>query len=50
MHRGLNETIRRVKDRYNWAGMNKDIENFIKKCNVCQKVKISSKILTLIWF
>lgn len=45
-HRGINETIRRIKQKYNWQGLSKDVENFIKKCETCQKVKISRKNLS----
>lgn len=38
MNRGPNETIRRIKDRYKWAGMNRDIENMIKKCEICRSL------------
>lgn len=45
LHRGINETIRRIKDKYNWKGLTKDVENYIKNCEVCQKTKILRKNL-----
>ena len=45
LHRGINETTRRIKEKYNWPGMTKDIENFIKQCEICQKIKICRKNL-----
>ncbi|XP_050518950.1 uncharacterized protein LOC126893053 [Diabrotica virgifera virgifera] len=46
LHRGINETIRRIKEKYNWQGITKDVENFIKNCEICQKVKICRKNLS----
>ena len=46
LHRGINETCRRIREKYYWRGMNKDIEDFIKKCEICQKVKIVRKNLS----
>ncbi|XP_050310841.1 uncharacterized protein LOC126746579 [Anthonomus grandis grandis] len=46
LHRGINETCRRIRQKYNWRGMNKNIEDFIKKCEICQKVKIVRKNLS----
>lgn len=45
-HRGVNETIRRIKEKYNWTNLIKDVENYIKKCENCQKNKILRKNLT----
>lgn len=42
-HRGVNETIRRIKEKYNWTGLSKNVETFIKKCEICQKNKIMRK-------
>lgn len=46
LHRGVNETIRRIKEKYNWTGLTKDVENFIKGCETCQKTKICRKNLS----
>lgn len=45
LHRGINETIRRIKNKYNWTGLTKDVEKFIKSCETCQKTKILRKNL-----
>lgn len=46
LHRGINETVKRVKEKYNWPGLTKDVEKFVKKCEICQKVKICRKNLS----
>lgn len=46
LHRGINETIRRIKSKYNWNGLSKDVEKFIKNCEICQRVKICRKNLS----
>ena len=46
LHRGINETLRRIKLKYNWPGMVKDVENMIKRCETCNKNKICRKNLT----
>ena len=42
-HLGINKTLKRIKHNYNWLGMRKDVEEFIKNCESCQKNKISNK-------
>lgn len=46
LHRGINETIKRIKEKYNWHGLTKDVEKLIKSCEICQKVKICRKNLS----
>lgn len=46
LHRGINETIKRIREKYNWPGLTKDVENLIKSCEICQKVKICRKNLS----
>ncbi|OLY78994.1 Retrovirus-related Pol polyprotein from transposon 412, partial [Smittium mucronatum] len=36
-HRGRDGTMRKIKDRYFWYSMYKDVETFIKKCDSCQR-------------
>lgn len=31
------------KQNYNWAGLNKDIDNFTSKCDIRQKFKVCRK-------
>lgn len=45
LHRGINETIRRIKEQYNWPGLTKDVEDFIKNCQICHQTKICRKNL-----
>lgn len=35
-HFGVNKTYEKVKSRYRWEGMKKDIENYVKVCKKCQ--------------
>ena len=46
LHRGINETVRRIKEKYTWPNLVKDVEKFIKSCDICQKVKICRKNLS----
>lgn len=46
LHRGINESIRRIKERYTWPNLTKDVEKFIKNCETCQKVKVCRKNLS----
>lgn len=46
LHRGINETIKRIKEKYNWPGLTKDVEKLIKSCETCQKVKVCRKNLS----
>jgi hypothetical protein len=39
-HLGVHATIDRVRQQYNWEGMNKDIKNYIDNCLICKKNKI----------
>lgn len=37
-HNGVDETMRKIKDAgYEWPGMRKDIADYIKACDCCQK-------------
>lgn len=44
-HGGINKTVRKIKSRYYWPGMVKQIKEYIKKCEVCQVNKPSNVIL-----
>ncbi|MBW0583065.1 hypothetical protein O181_122780 [Austropuccinia psidii MF-1] len=37
VHRGENETYRRVKERFWWEGMKKIVKKWVKSCKACQK-------------
>ena len=36
-HFGIKATCKRVKEKYYWKGMGKDIKIYIKLCNKCQR-------------
>lgn len=38
LYRGVNETIRRIKEKYQWQGMKKDVRTFIKTLNLRDKL------------
>lgn len=38
-HRGITETYNKLKQIYYWPNMQKDIQNFINKCNICLTTK-----------
>lgn len=35
-HQGSTKTYQRIKRQYRWPNMKKDIENYVKSCQVCQ--------------
>ena len=39
-HLGINKTYENMKLFTTWPGMKQEIENYIKKCEICQKNKI----------
>jgi len=39
-HKGVNKTLKRIKNGYSWLHMKKDIQNFIKKSEDCQLKKL----------
>lgn len=42
-HCGFNRTYSRIKDRYYWSTMKRDIRNYIKTCHSCQLNKTNFK-------
>ena len=42
-HLGMNRTLDRLKLYTSWSGMKQDIEDYIRKCDVCQKNKITQR-------
>ena len=36
-HFGTKRTLARVQERFRWAGMRKDVEDFVKTCDLCQR-------------
>ena len=35
-HSGMNKTYKAIKERYEWANMRREIEDYVKKCQSCQ--------------
>ncbi len=42
-HQGVSRTYKKLANLYNWRGMKKDLKRYIKKCEFCQKNKLSRK-------
>ncbi|EFN68678.1 Retrovirus-related Pol polyprotein from transposon 412 [Camponotus floridanus] len=42
-HQGVERTIKRIRLQHNWKGLTKDVEQYIAKCESCQKYKLSKK-------
>ena len=38
-HPGRDETLRQIKEKFHWKAMYKDVDNYIKSCNVCNSYK-----------
>lgn len=45
LHRGINLTIRRIKEQYNWTSLTRNVEQFIEACDIFQKQKYVDKNL-----
>lgn len=39
-HRGVEKTYRRIRERYTWPGLRKEVHEYINKCRVCQEFKL----------
>ena len=37
-HLGKDKTLEKVSSRFYWEGMSNDIKNYIKLCDVCQRM------------
>jgi len=42
-HMGVKKTKERIKSRVYWPKMNKDIAEYVKTCEICQKVKYENQ-------
>jgi hypothetical protein len=38
-HAGINRTYRKLKHFINWAGMKSGVDNYLRVCEKCQKIK-----------
>ena len=36
-HLGISKTYARLQERFRWVGMKKDVESFVRTCDVCQR-------------
>ena len=36
-HFGIRKTLARVQERFRWAGMKKEVEEFVRTCDACQR-------------
>lgn len=41
-HAGMNRMFNNIKKYFTWAGLKKDVETFVKKCDDCQRYKYST--------
>ena len=42
-HFGIEKTLEKLKRYWYWIGMNQDVEDYVKSCTVCQKIKHSTQ-------
>jgi transposase InsO family protein len=38
-HRGMNRTLREIKKRYDWRNMKREVEDYVRRCQNCQRNK-----------
>ena len=43
LHHGYNKLVNKIRERYYWVGMFRDVKLFLKSCSVCQSNKTASK-------
>jgi hypothetical protein len=43
-HSGIHKTLGRLRENVYWEGMNKDVNEFVKNCLVCQQTKIPAHL------
>lgn len=39
-HSGINKTYSRIRQKWNWPGMRKEVENYVSSCKTCQLNKV----------
>jgi len=42
-HQEIARILSRIKLKYNWCGITRDVEEYVSKCEYCQKNKLSQK-------
>jgi hypothetical protein len=40
-HLGMNRTFDRLKQYVSWPGLKKEIEDYVRRCEICQKNKVT---------
>lgn len=40
-HLGIQKTYKRILERHNWPNLLKDVEEFVKQCEICQQEKLT---------
>jgi len=43
-HLGVTKTMNRIKQRAFWNGMNKDIREYVRSCEICQKINSANTL------
>lgn len=44
-HKGINETIRKIKSRFYWKNLTRDVAKYVRSCETCAKSKICRQSL-----
>lgn len=39
-HMGFRKTLRKIRDFYSWPNLRKDVNDFVRRCRVCQRYKV----------
>ena len=47
-HQGVTRTLNRIRLQHNWRGITAEVEDYISKCEYCQKNKLSRKTKMLL--
>lgn len=42
-HKGQNATYANIKEKFQWKGMQRDVEQYVKNCEFCQYQKVTRK-------
>ena len=43
LHAGTSKLIKTICTHFGWPGLQKDVENFVNRCDECQQLKIAGK-------
>jgi len=43
LHRGISETLRRIREHYEWPNMTNEVADYIKACALCNQCKVNRK-------